>query len=473
MTIAQLGTLLIFSTLSSWSIANTYLGKGTIQAVYKDKCANCHGKTMAGGMAGSLLDETWKNGASDAQIATSIAKGVPGTSMPAWEKTLSAQEIRALVVLIREQKHLSQPVKKTGANANGVFSSKHHTFKMRDVGEGTNRLWAIEQLANGDLLATQRSGILWRFHQGKRTAVSGIPEVWHHDQGGLLDVISVPDGEKAPWIYLSFSETAKHKKQTGKPLGSTTVVRGKIVDNTWTQNERIFSVPDEIRQNRGWHFGSRFAHKGDMLFFSVGDEGYAETAQDISTVNGKIHRIHLDGSIPKDNPYVTTANAYPSIWTYGNRNAQGLDIHPTTGELWESEHGPRGGDEINIIRKGQNYGWPTITHGINYNGTPLTDKTSAPGMVQPIHFWVPSIATCGIEFYEGEAFPKWRNNLFVGGLGARELHRLEIKDNQVIDDEILLKGHGRVRDIANGPNGSVYVILNSDRYRIVEISPAQ
>ena len=184
-------------------------------------------------------------------------------------------------------------------------------------------------------------------------------------------------------------------------------------------------------------------------------------AQDITRPNGKIHRIHDDGRIPKDNPFVGKPGAYGSIWSYGHRNPQGLALHPTTGELWETEHGPRGGDETNMVRRGLNFGWPVISYGMNYNGTPLTDITAKEGMEQPMHYWVPSIATCGIDFYQGKRFPQWKNNLFVSGMASQELHRLVIENGKVVSDEIVMKNQGRVRDVANGPDGYLYVSLTS------------
>tara|TARA_B110000037_G_scaffold217209_1_gene277788 strand:- start:1605 stop:2210 length:606 start_codon:yes stop_codon:yes gene_type:complete len=198
-------------------------------------------------------------------------------------------------------------------------------------------------------------------------------------------------------------------------------------------------------------------------------------AQDLTRPNGKIHRIHDDGRIPTDNPFVDVPDAYPSIWSYGHRNPQGLDLDPSTGLLWACEHGPRGGDETNLIEAGKNYGWPLITYGMNYNGSPMTDKTHQEGLEQPKHYWTPSIAVCGIDFYEGHNFPQWKNNLFVTGLSAQELQRLVIKDNQVVETEIVLKNQGRARDVLSAPDGHLYIILNEKTPvsgRICKLVPA-
>jgi len=444
-----------------------------IERIYEKYCAGCHGKKMQGGLAESLLDDNWNVGNSDDEIALAIATGVPGTSMPGWKHLLSTGEIRALVILIREQKYASRKTPKTSTSAAGIFKSREHNFTMSIFARGTDKLWGLDFLPDGDLLATQHNGVLWRFKKDKRYKIRGTPKVWHRRQGGLMDVAVNMANKNNPWVYLSYSERSANKAIAGRAVGSTTIVRGKIEKDRWTKEEIIFQTPEENRLSQGRHFGSRIVFQDDYVFFSIGDEGYPKEAQNLSTQSGKIHRLYADGRVPEDNPFFQVAGAQKSIWTYGNRNPQGLDFHPLTGKLWEAEHGPRGGDEINIIEHGKNYGWPIVTHGMNYDGTPMTDKTSAPGIESPKLFWVPSIAVCGIEFYEGEKFPHWKHNLFVGGLKSEELRRLVIENNTVKTDEVVLKGLGRVRDIANGPDGSIYVIINGDEYKIVRISPVE
>jgi aldose sugar dehydrogenase len=252
----------------------------------------------------------------------------------------------------------------------------------------------------------------------------------------------------------------------------TKVVRGRLDGNQWMGEEVIFEVPESFHTSRGVHFGTRFVFQDGYLFFSIGDRGAQDQAQVLSRPNGKIHRIHDDGRIPADNPFVDTPGAFKSIWTYGNRNPQGLDAHPVTGAIYSTEHGPRGGDETNLIEKGLNYGWPVITHGMNYSGTPITEKTEAPGMEQPLLHWTPSIAVCGIDFYEGDVFPDWKHDLFVGGLASQELHRLQIDGDAVTAHEIILHGEGRVRDVASGPDGYLYLVLNSPD-KVVRLVPAR
>ncbi|WNG38632.1 PQQ-dependent sugar dehydrogenase [Archangium violaceum] len=225
----------------------------------------------------------------------------------------------------------------------------------------------------------------------------------------------------------------------------------------------------------------RVVEKGRLLpkpiegTFSIGERGHKEDAQELSRPNGKVHRIHEDGSIPKDNPFAGREGAIASIWSYGNRNPQGLTRHPVTGELWEAEHGPRGGDELNRIEPGHNYGWPVITYGMNYDGTPMTDRTAQEGMEQPVLHWTPSIAVSAIDFYTGSRFPQWKNDLLVGALAQQELRRLRIEDGKVVHQEVLFKDIGRVRDVVSGPDGAIYIAFNEpDRIaRLVPASPVE
>jgi glucose/arabinose dehydrogenase len=280
-------------------------------------------------------------------------------------------------------------------------------------------------------------------------------------QGGLLEVAVHPQYAENGWIYLSYSDPAKD--EAGKEVSLTTLVRGRIKDGAWVDQQTIWKAPLEFyRPGGGVHFGCRIAFdRQGYLYFSHGERGRGPEAQELRRPNGKIHRIHDDGRIPTDNPFVQTPGAFPSIWSYGNRNAQGLDFDPTTG-----------GDELNIIHRGRNYGWPVISYGMNYDGSALTDKTAQEGMEQPITYWTPSIAVCGIDFYEGTSFPQWTGNLFVTALAQQELRRIVIKGDKVISQEIILKDIGRLRDVASGPDGALYVAVNSPD-RIIRLVPAK
>ena len=235
----------------------------------------------------------------------------------------------------------------------------------------------------------------------------------------------------------------------------------------------IYRVPERFYTKRGYHYGSRIVFdRAGYLFFTIGDRGQQNLAQDVEWPNGKVHRLYDDGRIPEDNPFVDQTDAIASIWSYGHRNQQGLALHPQTGELWASEHGPRGGDELNHIRKGLNYGWPAITYGINYNGTTITDQTEAEDMEQPQTYWIPSLAVCGIDFYAGAAFSKWQNDLFVSSLSFNRLHRVRLDGTKVVEDEMVYQAESRVRDVQTGPDGALYLALE-DPGRIVRLSPLE
>jgi len=351
-----------------------------------------------------------------------------------------------------------------------VVDSQAHRFRVETVAEGLEHPWAVARLPDGRFLITERGGRLLLLDRpgAKPRGVSGVPPVFARGQGGLLDVALHPDYDTNGWIYLAFA----------KPIGDgahTAIVRGKLEGDRLTDLETVFDPPADQATPRPVHFGCRLAFDGrGHLFFSIGDRGGPATpenpAQDLSLVAGKIHRIHDDGRIPADNPFVDTPGAMPSIWAYGSRNAQGLVYDKATGRLWETEHGPRGGDELNLIRRGANYGWPLVTHGINYNGTAITKKTSAPGMEDPIVDWTPVIAASGLALYQGDKFPRWRGNLFAGGLAGQRLVRLIMAGPAVTAQEVLLKDTGRIRDVRSFGDGFLYVVYDQPG-KVVRLVP--
>ena len=338
--------------------------------------------------------------------------------------------------------------------------------------EGLEIPWAVAFAGDNQVLVTERPGQLRVIDNGELQApVQGTPEVLHEGQGGLLDVAVDPEYNQNGWVYLSFSHALDDGSD--KPGAMTKIVRGKTENNQWTNEEVVFEAPHELYRTTRHHYGDRIVFDSEgHLYFSIGDRGAQDQAQDITRPNGKVHRVNRDGSIPEDNPFVSETNAIPSIFSYGNRNPQGLAVHPQTGEIWETEHGPMGGDEVNIIQKGNNYGWPVITYGRNYNGTPITDITRKEGMEQPIIYWKPSIAVCGMEFYQGNEFPKWENKLLVGALAYEEVRLLTIVDDRVMHDEVIMKNVGRVRDVAPGPDGAVYVVMN-DPHVVLKLTASE
>lgn len=421
---------------------------------------------MEGGLGSSLVDGIWEQGDSDEAIARVIREGLPDLGMEAYGDILTEEQIRSLVILIRERNvHARQAELDERTRArDGVFTSDHHDFRLEVLGERRGILWSLDFLPDGRKIVTQKSGELWILDAGEwHGPIQGTPDVWDHGQGGLMEVALHPDYAGNGWIYLAFSERTPRRFGRGD-TGYTALVRGRLDGLRWTDEQEIFRAPADFHSRSGVHFGSRIVFQDGFLFFTIGDRGQQNLAQQLENPSGKVHRIHDDGRVPADNPFAGERNAFPTIWTYGNRNAQGLAIHPQTGEIWESEHGPRGGDEINLIERGLNYGWPVITHGMNYNGTPITGKTAKDGMEQPALHWTPSIAVCGIDFYSGDRFPAWKHNLFVGGLASEQLHRLVIEDGQVVEDEIILRNQGRIRHVINGPDGYLYLLLETRRH---------
>ena len=312
--------------------------------------------------------------------------------------------------------------------------------------------WGMDFLPDGSILLTNKKGELIHFRDGNKVNISGLPEIKVQGQGGLMDVELHPNFSDNNWIYLSYASPE------GEGRGANTaIMRAKLNGNQLTEKKVLYKgVPNTTR---GQHFGSRIVFDDEgYLYFSIGDRGNRdENPQDITRDGGKIYRINADGSIPDSNPFVDKSGAKKAIYSYGHRNPQGMVKNPFTGEIWTHEHGPRGGDEINIIQKGNNYGWPVITYGINYSGTKITDQTAKPGMEQPLHYWVPSIAPSGMEFIASDKYPGWKGNLLVGSLAFQYLERLVLKDNKVTYREKLIDGMGRVRSVDQGPDGFIYV----------------
>ena len=314
--------------------------------------------------------------------------------------------------------------------------------------------WGMTWLSDGRMLVTERKGEILIFKDDKYTGekIQGLPPVHNVNQAGLLDVAAHPKHAENGWIYIAY---AKHFEDS---TAATTIMRFKLEGNTAVNQEELIIAGPSWKGGR--HFGSRIVFDNEgYLYFSNGDKGNIPmNAQDLTNAHGKIHRINDDGTIPSDNPFVDSVGAVASIWSFGNRNPQGLYFDKSTNTLWEVEHGPKGGDELNIIEKGKNYGWPVITYGINYNGTILAETSEKPGMEQPIHYWVPSIATCGITVVTSDKYPGWKGNILVAALAKQHIARVVLKDNKHVAEEKLLPGIGRVRQVAESPDGYIYAI---------------
>ena len=318
--------------------------------------------------------------------------------------------------------------------------------------DGIDIPWGMDFINEEELLVTDKKGTLYHVLRGVKTEVSGLPKIYVRGQGGLLDVALHPNFKSNGIIYLVISVNIE-----GDEGGNTALYRGTYEEFKVKNIELLYKAVPNTK--KGQHWGSRIVFDDEgHLFFGVGDRGNRDVnPQDLKKDGGKIYRLNLDGSIPDDNPFINLEGAKKAIYTYGNRNPQGLIFHDKTGELWEHEHGPKGGDEINILEKGKNFGWPVITYGINYSGTSITDKREMPGMEQPLYYWVPSIAPSGMAFSTSGVYKDWEGDLFVGSLKFKYLERLVIKDKNVIKREKILDEIGRVRNVKEGPDGYLYL----------------
>ncbi len=338
--------------------------------------------------------------------------------------------------------------------------SREADFKVVTVTEGLDTPWSMAWLPSGDMLVTERPGRLRVIRDGtlKPDPIPGVPTVHAQGQGGLLDVVLHPDFESNQLIYLSYSKTGAEPGQS-----TTAVARARFDGSQLNDLEEIFEA--EAWGERNGHYGSRLAFDADgYLFITIGDRQARSSgdlemhaAQDLTVHRGSVVRLNDDGSVPPDNPFVGDPSVLPEIWSYGHRSPQGLAIDPETGAIWEGEHGPQGGDEVNLVRSRRNYGWPVVGYGVNYGpGIPIHDTQQRDGMEQPHYFWVPSIATSGLMVYRGDAFPGWKGDIFVGGLVGQQLARLDMDGETVLGEETLLRG-SRVRDVREGPDGYIYV----------------
>lgn len=492
--------------------ASICLGQGATQ-LWETNCANCHGDRAQGGGAGtaSLLDDKYlgvDRMKFDRQFFDAIKNGIKsddGSSagMAAFGETLKDDQIWSLVVHIRELQDRDRR-KREGVGvlkkpAEGVYTTQHARYRIETiVSKEVETPWGLDWLPPSEkggkttvrMLITERPGDMRVYEYatdsaaaGKLSApITGMPKVNASGQGGLMDVTVHPDYAKNGWIYLSYSNP--------KDRNSMTIfVRGKLKQEgdayQWTEQETLWEPKPEHYLSGGLHFGSRIVFTNPIetgpdkgkryMFFCLGERGRGEMSQDLKRPNGKTFRLFDDGTVPSDNPFLKNADAYPAMYSYGHRNPQGMVID-LNGNVWVTEHGPRGGDELNLVKPGANYGWPVVSYGINYSDAPL--KTPWPSESQkfemPVWVWLPSTAVCGLDVARpgplGEAFPKWKGDLFAGGLAGATIDRLRIKDGQVVEREEVVGRMGRVRDVAFGPEGALYVALNGPD-RIIRLVP--
>lgn len=447
--------------------------------IYAETCAGCHGTDLAGGgRAPALFAERFLAANTDEAIHAKIEKGVEGAEMPAFKDVLTDGEIWNVISYLRLQgATLKGKPTFVPDPTNQVIKSEKQTFNMEVVAAGLDTPWGFVFLPDGRMLVTERAGRMRIIDKAGKLLpepVKGTPVPWVRQDAGMLDIALHPNYAKNGWIYLAYTELASGAVapppppppapgaatvRTPSPPSMTVLIRGKLnKKNEWVDTEVIFRAPADLYTPSGSHYGARFLFdKSGHLFYSIGERGEMSNAQKLDNPLGKIHRVMDDGSVPKDNPFVNTPGAVPTIWSYGHRNPQGLAWDPVTGLLWESEHGPTGGDEINIIEKGKNYGWGVISMGVQ----PGITKRSEPGMEQPIVFYTPTIAPSGINFYSGSRYLGWKNNLFVAALAGQQLRRLEIKGREVVHQEEVFAQFGRTRAVMTGPDGLMYVLLQN------------
>jgi len=325
-------------------------------------------------------------------------------------------------------------------------------YKLEVVASDIAIPWGMAWLPDGSMLVTEKSGVLYHIKNGAKTKIKNVPTVYARGQGGLLDIVLHPDYAKNGWIYITYS--SDEGEGTG---GNTKLIRAKLLDGSLTKIESLYKATPNT--TKGQHFGSKIVFDNDgYLYFSVGERGEEfVNPQNIKRDGGKIYRLNDNGSIPKDNPFVGQVGVKEAIYTYGNRNAQGMAKNPVTGDIWAHEHGPKGGDEINIIKKGANYGWPVVTFGVNYDGSQITAKTEKSGIENPIYYWLPSIAPSGMTFVTGDKYPDWKGHLLVGSLKFQYLELIKLNGNKVVGRQKIATDVGRLRDVKQGPDGFIYM----------------
>ncbi len=446
------GLTLVFTQCQPKAEAPEEKAPSITETQFSQYCSGCHGAQMQ-----AFVDRKWKHGKTKDSIMLSIKSGFAEAGMPPFDSIFTDQEVAGLAdyILTGIQKTALYDFEEEPTS--NIFPTEAgFSLRLDTIATGMKSVWGMAFLPDGSMLINDKNGTMYRHsEEHPMQEISGVPEVRYKGQGGLLDVEIDPNYEENSLIYLSYS---KPKDDT---LGTTAIHRAKLEGTSLIDGKDIFIAKPYSKRTH--HYGSRLEFdKSGYLFFSVGDRGNRdENPQNLDNHCGKIHRIHSDGRIPEDNPFVDTEGALASIWSYGHRNPQGLAMDPISGEIWDNEHGPRGGDELNLIQKGHNYGWPVISYGINYNGTTFTTLTEKEGMDQPVHYWVPSIAACGMTFIKGDKYPGWENQILVGSLRFKYLNLCKVENGNLESEEILLKNVGRLRSVEMGPDGYIYVGVES------------
>jgi glucose/arabinose dehydrogenase len=437
----------------------------SVTQMFNDNCNACHGEDGAGGGAGAntFISEARFSQDYDRRFFDSIKEGLPQVGMAAFGETMTDKQIWGMVVHIRElQKKGLRAKFGSPTPVDGVYKSEKHDFKVEDVvTEGLSTPWSLDWLADGRMLVTNRPGGIMLFDGGSLVGeLEGLPPVVQQGQGGQMEVAVHESG----WIYISVADPAGE----GAKGAMTKLYRGKLDGLKWTSQETIYEADQEYYSGAGVHFGCKIIFDDEgHVFFGVGERGTNARVQDTSTPYGKTMRLNLDGSIPDDNPIPGNP-----MWAYGHRNPQGMTVD-LDGNIWNTEHGPRGGDEVNLITKGANYGWPIYSLSINYNDSPdyLPWPEDEDSIAQPAFRWLPSVGSSGMDTITGSAFPEWNGDLIAGGLSGKNVDRFTMEDGEMVEHEELLHGLGRVRAIETHKDGTIYVALNGPD-KIIRLVPA-
>jgi len=439
--------------------------------IYNTTCAACHGITnQPGPSARALFATDFLSSRTDAQIVQVLTDGLPNTQNHSFKTLFFPDEIAQMPALLRIRGGIVNRKVGPVPDINGkAFQSQKANFKAETLAKGFDQPWGMAFLPDGRLIFTERNGNIRFLNKDGSVSepVKGTPSVFVRQDGGMLDIALHPDFAKNGWIYISYSTVPPgYQVQPGDDTAPnmsaptmTYVVRGKInANNEWVNQQMLFNPPADSFRVSADHYGSRFLFDGKGHFFwSMGERHDMQMSQNLASPLGKIHRLNDDGSIPRDNPFVNTPGALGSVWSFGHRNPEGLTFDPATGIFWETEHGPVGGDEVNIIEPGKNYGWGMATFGLE----PGIGRLHATGVTDPITHYNPSIGPAGITFYTGNKFPAWKGNLFITGMVGQKLIRMEIKGRQIVSQEILLQDYGRVREVKMGPDGNLYLLLQN------------
>jgi len=439
--------------------------------IYNTTCAACHGITIQPGPSARALFATEFLGSrTDAQIVQVLTDGLPNTPNHGFKTLFFPDELAQMPALLRIRGGIANRKVGPVPDINGKsFQSQKANFKAETLAKGFDQPWGMAFLPDGRLIFTERNGNIRFLNKDGSVSepVKGTPSVFVRQDGGMLDIALHPGYAKNGWIYISYSTVPPgYQVQPGDDTAPnmsaptmTYVVRGKInAQNEWVNQQMLFNPPMDSFRVSADHYGSRFLFDGKGHFFwSMGERHDMQMSQNLASPLGKIHRLNDDGSIPRDNPFVNTPGALGSVWSFGHRNPEGLTFDPATGAFWETEHGPVGGDEVNVIEPGKNYGWGIATFGLE----PGIGRLHATGVTDPITHYNPSIGPAGIVFYTGNKFPAWKGNLFITGMVGQKLIRMEIKGRQIVSQETLLQDYGRVRDVKVGPDGNLYLLLQN------------